>query len=325
MNSSNQSLTAKLIKNQKLFIAVKGIIALLLLIYISSIIKVEALYSAFLNAELIFILSAFLLLPLNLYIQFWKWKEVCNLFLGISDNKKIWGSVFIGFSSGIFTPGRLGEYFGRGIALREKPMLQVTAASLIEKFFALVLIASLGSGATLLFLYAQNNISFYSALSLFILLFTFFYLFMAFAFSKSFWSNFIFAYLIKFKKTEKLVKKLDVFRSMKKRNAFKLFAITLLFFCTYVIQFGLLMLAFSPTSNFINNIWGGVLMIFTKTILPSISFGDLGIREGASVYFLTQLGEAGSAAFNASIFLFLMNVLFPSLIGLIYLFKKNES
>jgi len=64
--------------------------------------------------------------------------------------------------------------------------------------------------------------------------------------------------------------------------------------------------------------------MFAKTIIPPVSLGELGIREGASIFFITALGESASVGFNASIFLFFINVLIPSLIGLILLLKKNN-
>ena len=65
--------------------------------------------------------------------------------------------------------------------------------------------------------------------------------------------------------------------------------------------------------------------MFAKTIIPPISLGELGIREGASVYFLTQFGETASAAFNASIFLFIINLLIPAVVGLVLLLKRNDT
>ena len=65
--------------------------------------------------------------------------------------------------------------------------------------------------------------------------------------------------------------------------------------------------------------------MFAKTIIPPISLGELGIREGVSVFFLNKFGEAQSAGFNSSIFLFLINILIPSIVGLFLLFKKNDN
>jgi uncharacterized membrane protein YbhN (UPF0104 family) len=64
--------------------------------------------------------------------------------------------------------------------------------------------------------------------------------------------------------------------------------------------------------------------MFTKSILSPITFGELGIREGAAIFFLTQMGELSSTALNASLALFFINIIIPSLIGLSLLFLKND-
>jgi hypothetical protein len=63
--------------------------------------------------------------------------------------------------------------------------------------------------------------------------------------------------------------------------------------------------------------------MFVKSVIPPISLGELGIREGVSVYFVKQLEENAAVGFNASISLFLINILLPALIGLILLLKRK--
>lgn len=65
-------------------------------------------------------------------------------------------------------------------------------------------------------------------------------------------------------------------------------------------------------------------MIFVKTLVPSIALGELGIREAASIYFLSFFQIQGSVAFNAAFLLFVVNILFPAVIGLVLLFRRNS-
>jgi len=65
--------------------------------------------------------------------------------------------------------------------------------------------------------------------------------------------------------------------------------------------------------------------MFAKTFFPAVSLGELGVREGVSVFFLGQMGVSAAPAFNAALFIFFINILMPSLIGLIFLFKKNNA
>ena len=95
------------------------------------------------------------------------------------------------------------------------------------------------------------------------------------------------------------------------------------FYLCYIIQYALLVSAFSGHYDAVNFLWAANLIMFVKTIIPPISLGELGIREGASIYFLTQMGQSASVGFNASILLFVINLLIPALIGAVMFLRKN--
>jgi hypothetical protein len=61
---------------------------------------------------------------------------------------------------------------------------------------------------------------------------------------------------------------------------------------------------------------GVALVFFAKSAVPSVTLGDLGVRESAAVFFLGFYGVAEAAAFNASLGLFAVNILLPALAGL---------
>jgi hypothetical protein len=70
--------------------------------------------------------------------------------------------------------------------------------------------------------------------------------------------------------------------------------------------------------------WAAVMVMFVKAFIPSFTLGELGVREAAAVYFLGILTGEGTAGFNASMSLYIINVLVPSLIGLLLITKKYE-
>jgi uncharacterized membrane protein YbhN (UPF0104 family) len=59
-------------------------------------------------------------------------------------------------------------------------------------------------------------------------------------------------------------------------------------------------------------------MMFFKALIP-ISFGDLGIREASSVYFYSLVGIPQTTALNASLLLFVINILLPAVLGIIFM------
>ncbi len=161
-------------------------------------------------------------------------------------------------------------------------------------------------------------------MSLFILIFTFFYLLIILLLSNKFWNSILFSKLNSAAKLKPFLEKLRIFESLDRTYFFKMVLISFLFYSCFLIQYALLVSAFSNHFDFIHYLWAANLIMFAKTIIPPISFGELGIREGASVYFLTQMGETASVGFNASIFLFIINLLIPALIGVGMFLRKND-
>ncbi len=97
-----------------------------------------------------------------------------------------------------------------------------------------------------------------------------------------------------------------------------------LFYICYIIQYALLVSAFSGNLYLLKYMWAGSLLFFIKTFIPPLTYGDLGIREGVSVYFITKLGESAASGLNASLFLFIINLLIPSLAGAVLLLNSKH-
>lgn len=308
----------------KILLSAKIFIALGLLIYIISVINLQEIITAIQQANIYLIAAAFLLSFINIYLQYYKWRITANLVLQENSNSKIWLSLFYGFSAGVFTPARIGEYFGRAIVFKNQSLVRVTLATLLDKVYLLLIVAFLGSISSIIFIHFYYQVANYLTIGLFILLFTLLYFFILIIFNDKFWDNFLFTKLKNSVKLHWLFEKIKIFRKLDRKYSTKMFLVSLLFYFCFLIQYALLVSAFSNHTNFADYIWAGNLMMFAKTIVPPVSLGELGIREGASVFFITQFGESASAGFNASIFLFIINLLIPSLIGLIFLLKKND-
>lgn len=318
-------LNSFIIKNKTaLILSAKILIASGFLVYLISSINFKEILNAAANADVVLVTVASVLLVPNIYLQFNKWKLTSNIVLGESNNSKIFLSLFYGLSAGVFTPARVGEYFGRALVFKDKSLISVTLATLLDKFIVLLLVVFFGAISSILFIHFYYNVAYYLTLSLFIVLFSVFYILLLMIFNDKFWNNLIFEKLKKSQKFQWLFNKIAVFRKLDKSYAIKMLVASFLFYLCFLVQYSLLVAAFSNHSNYFYYLWAGNLVMFSKTIIPPVSIGELGIREGASVYFITMLGESASVGFNASIFLFFINVLIPSLIGFILLLKKND-
>jgi len=324
MNVKTASENIFTINKSWLIIIVKLIIAVGILFYLVSYINYKEIITAVEGANINLLMAAFALSFVNIYLQFFKWKITCKTVLNESRNSKIFTSLFYGLSAGAITPARVGEYFGRAIAFKNKPLLQVTVATMVDKFFPLMIVVFFGSMAVIFFLYYYYEVSVYIVFSLFIVVFTLFYLFAILIRSENFWNSILFTKLNNSKYFSKLFLQLQSLSKLDKKYFTRMSVISMLFYSCFLLQYALLVSAFSHNTEIMNYLWAGNLIMFVKTVIPPISLGELGIREGASVFFLTTFSELPSVAFNASIFLFIINILLPSLVGLILLLKKND-
>jgi uncharacterized membrane protein YbhN (UPF0104 family) len=324
-NSASSLFSFRFLSKNTIIITAKILISAGLLYYLISAVEYNQILSALNEANLLVIGLVILLGIANIFLQYSKWRLTCVEVLEVKDKSKVFRSLFYGFSAGIITPLRVGEYFGRGIEFKDKSLVQVTVATLIDKFFPLLMVASLGSIASLFFVYFYYGVSIYLVLSLFILIFTFFYLLIILLLSNRFWNSVLFSKLNSSVKLKSFLEKLRIFESLNRTYFFKMLAISFLFYACFLIQYALLVSAFSNHFDFLQYLWAANLIMFVKTIIPPITFGELGIREGASVYFLTQMGETASVGFNASIFLFIINLLVPALIGVGMFLRKNDN
>lgn len=300
------------VRNRSGFLlTLKILIAAGLLIFIVKEVNIRVIISGIMGSDLMLLSLAFGLSFVNMSLQYLKWKLVCNSLLQENDRQKIVKSLFYGFSGGSFTPARAGEYIGRALAFPEKPISYISSAVLIDKLFSLFIVVLLGLLSFMLYF----NFSFiYSAgitLLCIVLLYT------------GYCSVRKIIQITEFKWLQRVRERLIFIKKINAGFSIKLTLLSLLFYSCFILQFAILISAFSHHYDFINYIWTGNLVMFAKTIVPSISFGELGIREGASVYFLTRLGEKAAVGFNASVFLFLINIVFPAMLGLIFLLKRK--
>ncbi len=172
----------------------KIIIAAGLLYYLINSVDYNQIVLAIKNANLAIILLVILLGALNIYLQYSKWRLTCKEVLEVETKSKILRSLFYGFSAGIITPLRIGEYFGRGIEFKDKSLVQVTVATLVDKFFPIVNgCFSWFNFEFTFYLFRIMNVSIYIVLSLFVLIFTFFYLLIVLLMNKRFWNSILFS------------------------------------------------------------------------------------------------------------------------------------
>ena len=285
-------------------------IASLLLFVLIHNIKIENIQSALKHANFAFISLAGLLIIPNLIIQTLKWHYLLKLCKPNATHFEAAKSLLAGFTLGFITPGRIGE-FGRAIFVKDCNRLQVLGLTMVDKLFSISIVFLMGTIALFLFWGVKLRselIGLWLAIALAAL-----FLVASLVLFPDRLRNILDKIKLRLpfkEKSDLLLSGLDNFR---RRQAVRLLGLNFIFYIIFVTQFYFLLSAFE-TIQWIDGYLVVASTTVAKSLLP-ISFGDLGIRETAAIYFVSQIGVQASTAFNASIFMFLINIVLPSSIG----------
>ena len=305
-------------------IAVAGLTLFILALHVG---KIEDIGKALLSMRLSFLVSVVFLMFINIYIQYRKWLYILQIYYPRISKLETFTSILGGFTLGLISPGQLGE-LGRGLFLRKFNKLHLAGLTLLDKTFNNFVVFIAGSMAFYYIFKYPFNLSIYvlMPLSLIFSLLSLFLFYMLFRPQKIYsvlseWT----ARSANLQKLEPAIQSIEKIQSSHTRVIFA-FSVTL--YLVIFFQFFILVEAFAdypmlPTFSAI------VAAMFSKTLLP-ISIGDLGIREGAAVYFLGKVQVLKIHAFNASLLLFVINLLLPSIIGVfliprLSLFNNNKN
>lgn len=311
------------ITRKRIEIAAKLIIGLGIIIFLVVYVDPKKIAETFAKADYIFLSLAVILLPFNLFFQFTKWKILLKRYFNIEDDRSIWLSIFYGISGGIFTPMKSGEYFARALSLKEVKVIDIIIATAVDKFIPIFFVVTIGGSFFIVFL--EGLLSFSIAITILLIII---YLIsvivpLMLLLSDSDISNKLRAKLKGIKLLTKLIEKISFIRSIDKKTLIQLMGVSLVYHLTFTTQMAFLLSAFSGDFEFMKFFFVANLIIFTQIVIPPIALGELGVREGAAVYYLQSMGYSSAVGFNAAFSLFTINLLIPSIVGLLLLFKRN--
>ena len=122
--------------------------------------KVDEIVEAFTSINFYFVIFAIILMVLNIYVQYKKWLYILQLYYPDVSKKQAFGSILVGFTLGLITPGRLGE-LGRGLFLQNLNKLHVTGLTFLDKSFNNLAIFFAGCLAFYYMLKYPYNLSIY--------------------------------------------------------------------------------------------------------------------------------------------------------------------
>lgn len=293
-----------------------------LLIALVLYLDVNALLRSIAQANVFYLIIGSSLVFVNIGLQFIRWRYLVRLVRASMSNKDIIFSLFIGYSTGFFTPGQVGEHGGRMISLPPMQAIQVLAISLIDKIYilAITVIAGLIGAWFYCVIYLPRYWSLWMTMVVIAVVLSF----LMVVLYPDMLKKILRVVLHKVRKYRAVSAFLFVKDVFHRRQARVLLVLTIIFYFVVILQYHFFVRAFEPVSLDVSALCTSNIMFIKAVILP-ISLGDLGIRESTAIFFFSRAGISAASAFNASLCVFFVNIFIPSVTGSVLILRSRSS
>ena len=270
----------------------------------------ESVRAALEAADVRWLLAAVALLPLNVALDAVRWgRLVRRVAPGVRMRDAV-AAVVGAYPLGLLTPGRVGDYVGRAAFLPAVPPGASAALTFGERMATLLCCLAFGLAVLPVNPAAASGpagawaaVAVWAASGAAVL---------ALAFASPSRTARVLSAVVPVAAVRRAF---AAFGHIPSGEAGVLVALSALRYGVFSAQFALAVHAFAPGAA-----WGpvaaGVAVVFLlKSAVPQVTLGDLGVREGAAVFVLAGAGVPAAAALNASLAVFVVNLVLPALAG----------
>ena len=308
-------------KNLKIIWYLKLTVGLLLIYFLyRNIYQHQRLIEVWNSAEPAYIFAGFLLLFPNIFIQFIKWRYILRTYYPETSNVLVLKSLLFGITLGFITPGNLGE-LARALYFKRYDRMVITGLNIVDKFSGILIFTTIGLFSLNYLLVTQFHLAGWVGISLTVLNFLVILALWFLAFNPHWFYRMAGRLAWGSGKRFRLKDLILGIQHLTRQDSAVILSITLCWFTVILGQYHLLMLAFQQVP-FLHSFIAVSAALFTKVVLP-ISVGDLGIREGATVYYYSLFAVPQTAAFSTAFLIFFINFLIPALTGSYFVFRLH--
>lgn len=271
-----------------------------------------------------------LLIGVNWILEALKWQFLVRKIERIPLLRSLY-AVLTGIAVSVFTPNRMGEYFGRIFILEKANHWEGVFVTVIGSFSQLITTLVVGTIASAIFLPIYFDLSSYLyGNAIWGIIFT---CLIAVAFYFMFYFNIsLFSRIfdrITGRKWKKFKSYLKIFEKYSNQELSKVILLSFSRYIVFNFQFFLLLRVLGVNVPIYDSFLLTSVMYFVMTIIPTITLTELGIRGMVSIaifqYYFEHKGvyteSIGLSVFTASSTLWLINIIIPALLGTIFVYR----
>ncbi|MEQ9188180.1 MAG: hypothetical protein RLP15_10640 [Cryomorphaceae bacterium] len=269
-------------------------------------------------------LAAGCFMALNWGMEVIKWKLLVGSQFDLTWKRAAKG-VLSGITFGLFTPNRVGEFFGRVLTLGDGQRLKGALLSMVNGLAQTVATLTFGVGGIVLLLtqFGPSSLGWIPTVILQVTVLLTLALSLVLYYRIDLFSEL----LIRIPRLKKYAEQIEVFASLSNSLLTKIYMLSLVRFGTFIVQYLIVFHALMPGQGLLETLSASILTLFSITLLPFVPVPDLLLRESFALsYFeLYQFDPIG-----VSIVVFVVwgiNVALPSVIGAatLYTFRFFKS
>lgn len=258
------------------------------------------------------------LMILNWSVEAIKWKMMIAKIEHVPLLKSL-EAVFSGLTVSFFTPNRIGEYAGRVFHLKSGDRILATLITVIENLSQLLVTIVAGSVSLIFYLhyFVKMDGYFLGVATALIILFVISVLLVFLNVSvlrslpgKVRWMKSWGHYL-------------EVFGYYSNKELLRVIGLAFLRYIIFTTQFYLLLELFDVHVSFLVSLMMISMIFYVMSFVPTIILTEIGVRGAVATYFFGLVTDDLPSVLNATMSLWLMNLVIPALAGAVFVFMFN--
>lgn len=270
-------------------------------------------------SDFLFLIVALGLVFINWLLEAIKWRELLAVYTQIS----LWDSyrgVLIGLSAAIYTPNRVGEYFGRVLVLKKDFISQGVLATITGSLAQVLITLIPGAVAFGLLFVFFPDMSEKTNLDLWVVLVV-----------SGFFALILLVLYLNMHKFGKFLFRLPIFRKFReysdKIQAFRLRTLSFVLllsglrYVVFVSQYLLLLIVFKVDILYFQALIAISAGYFVMLIIPVFTFAEAGLRGAVALFFMEMVSDSTLGILSSAIGLWIINLALPALLGTLLISK----
>ena len=260
----------------------------------------------------------FILMFIQWFVEAQKWRFLlCKVqYLKFGQSIK---AIFSGLSVSFLTPNRTGEFLGRIIFIPKVNRIKASKITFICNYSQLLTTITIGL-VSLFYLPNYFNIDKHLDRN-------YYYIIIFFTLIISnilyFFTNKIYDFASIFSKKNKYLSQIEVFKIYSKKELLIAYLYSMFRYIIFIIQYYIAFLIFEVHIYLIDFVILKPISILLVTAIPTVSITDAGVRVSSALA-IFELVDISTNIISATILVWLVNLVIPSLIGLLF-FNKLKS